>query len=341
MSASSNALVFALPALLAGVLMGAPQARGQDAAFDAAEAQTALKAALALNQELQERLTTEKAANDAMAVKVGILSAEASTVRDELAELRRRAEAVGPAGDTRGLEQRVLDALNDLRLTREARRASEDRLLRLTEATQAYLHAGVDAEPALRITLEQALAVALEVDGKAEDASASSPVRIESSRVVSVKPDQRLLVVNAGRLAGMKTGTPLRIYRNDRPLASAVVVEVRPSLSGSLITKLEGDDFPQVGDTLRLISEPINQPQFPHLRTRIYHGSQSHRPSAAHLAPQGPRSRPRNSRSVRLARARSAQLCAEKGRHPHRQDAQERGGQCGAQQRTGTKHAWS
>lgn len=246
-------LLPALPALLAVAAVCAPAARGQDAAFDAAEARTALKAALAQNQELQERLAAEKSANDSMAVKVGILSAEASAAREELAVMKERAEAVGPSGDTRGLEQRVLDALNDLRLTREAGTACEDRLHRLVEAAQAFLAAGPDALTTLRAPLEAAVTAAAAPQPILDPAA--SPTRIESSQVVSVKPDQRLLVVNAGRLAGMKPGTPLRIFRNDRPLASAVVVEVRNALSGTLITHLEGDDFPRVGDTLRLLSD--------------------------------------------------------------------------------------
>lgn len=253
MSGRPQAICSTLPALLAAVVACAPVAVCQDPAFDAAEARTALKAALAQNTDLQERLAAEKAANNAMAVKVGILSSEAASTREELAELRRRAEATGSVGDTRVLEQRVLDALNDLRLTREARDSGEERLHRLVEAVQAYLAADPETATSLRAPLEAALASAAAPVPSTDPVP--SPARIEASRVVSVKSDQRLLVVNAGRLAGLKPGTPIRIYRNDRPLASAVVVEVRSALSGTLVTQLEGEEFPQVGDTLRLLSD--------------------------------------------------------------------------------------
>jgi len=253
MSHSRQAATRLLPALLAAAMVCAPGAVGQDAAIEAVEARTALKAALAQNQSLLERLSAEKAANDAMAVKVGILSSEAAAVREELAEVLRRAEAVGPAADTRGLEQRILDAINDLRLTREEKQQTEERLHRLAEAAQAFLAADAETAAALRTPLEAALIAATEPASSVDPEP--SPSRLETSRIVSVKPDQRLLVINAGRLAGMKPGTPLRIYRNDRPLASAVVVEVRHALSGSLVTRLEGNDFPQVGDTLRLLSD--------------------------------------------------------------------------------------
>jgi hypothetical protein len=253
MSRHSLHSVLLVSASVAAGVVCLPRALGQEAAFDAAEARTALKAALAQNEALQERLASEKAANDAMAVKVGILSAEASAAREELEQLKLRSEAVGSTGDLRGLEQRVLDAVNDLRLARAEYAGLEQRFQQLVEAATALLHGPAENSPSLRTDLEQAL-IAAQPPAPDADVSLSS-VRIESSRIVSVKPEQRLLVVNAGRTAGMKPGTPLRIYRNDRPLASAVVVEVRASLSGSLITQLEGDDFPQVGDTLRLLSE--------------------------------------------------------------------------------------
>jgi len=240
-------------ALLAAAVLVVPPAGAQETAFDAAEARTALKAALTQNESLQEQLAVEKSANHAMAVKVGILSSEASTLREELVQLRQRAEATGSTGDTRGLEQRVLDALNDLRLTRTDKLEAERRLQQLAEAASASLRSTPETEASLRTSLEGALSSAAQPVSVPELPLSSAG--IESSRVVSVKPEQRLLIVNAGQRAGIKAGTPLRIYRNDRPLASAVVVEVRPSVSGSLVTTLEGDEFPQVGDTLRLLSE--------------------------------------------------------------------------------------
>lgn len=236
--------------------MGVYGAQAQDAQFDAIECRTALKAALAQNKVLQDRYHAETAANNAMAVKVGILSAEASAAREEALQLRQRVELTGAPATTAVLESRLLDAINDLRLTRASEAAAQERLHQLIECAQAVLQPGAVEVPAVREALESALVAATalaDADSAVEPIAASS--RIESSRIVSIKPEQRLLLINAGQRAGLKPGTPLRIYRNDRPLASAVVVEVRNSLSGSVVTALEGEEFPQVGDTLRLLSE--------------------------------------------------------------------------------------
>ncbi len=254
LSLSSSSLL--LSASLAVSSVGVYRAQAQDVQFDAIECRTALKAALAQNKVLQDRYTAETAANNAMAVKVGILSAEASAAREEALQLRQRAEVTGAPATTAVLETRLLDAINDLRLTRASEAAAQERLHQLIECAQAVLQPGAVEIPAVREALESALVAATalaDADSSVEPVAGSS--RIESSRIVSIKPEQRLLLINAGQRAGLKPGTPLRIYRNDRPLASAVVVEVRNSLSGSVVTALEGEEFPQVGDTLRLLSE--------------------------------------------------------------------------------------
>lgn len=245
-----------LSASLAVSSVGVCRAGAEDAQFDAMECRTALKAALAQNKVWQDRYHAEMAANNAMAVKVGILSAEASAAREEAVQLRQRAEVTGAPATTAVLESRLLDAINDLRLTRAAQAAAQDHLHQLVESAQAMLQPGAAEIPTVRAALESALVAATALpDSSSSDDPVTAPSRIESSRIVSIKPEQRLLLINAGQRAGLKPGTPLRIYRNDRPLASAVVVEVRNSLSGSVVTALEGEEFPQVGDTLRLLSE--------------------------------------------------------------------------------------
>ena len=245
-----------LSASLAVSSVGVCRAGAEDAQFDAMECRTALKAALAQNKVWQDRYHAEMAANNAMAVKVGILSAEASAAREEAVQLRHRAEVTGAPATTSVLESRLLDAINDLRLTRAAQAAAQDHLHQLVECAQAMLQPGAAEIPTVRAALESAVVAATALpDSSSSDDPVTAPSRIESSRIVSIKPEQRLLLINAGQRAGLKPGTPLRIYRNDRPLASAVVVEVRNSLSGSVVTALEGEEFPQVGDTLRLLSE--------------------------------------------------------------------------------------
>jgi hypothetical protein len=244
---------FLLAFAVAVSLGGARTAAAQQGSFDIVETQTALKAALAELKDLRAQLATEKEAGQAMAAKLGAVTAEAAVLRDELAQLKTRAEAVGAGVDPRGLERKLLDALNDLRILKTENESLDSRLKTVAEAASAYLHAFDEQRVELRPALEKALALA---SSTVTEAAGGAAVRIESSQVVSVKPEQRLIVVNAGQRSGLKVGTPLRVYRNDRPTASAVVVDVRPTIAGSLVTEVEGDEFPKVGDTLRIDTRP-------------------------------------------------------------------------------------
>lgn len=247
-SHSSILSALALSGLLA--CGGAGTAVGQG--IEQAEAETALKAALRQVRELQAQLERETVAREAMAAHAAESAAELERVRGELAELRLRVEAFGPDifSRERGLDQRLLDAASDLRLSEEAREELTGRLHALCEAAVAYLHAPAAEQPALRDRLQQAL---VEASPAPEAPGEPLPRRIEHSAVVSTRPDQHLIVLDAGAGAGLKVGTPLRVFRDDRPVASALVLDVRPRISGALVTRLASQqDFPKVGDRLRI-----------------------------------------------------------------------------------------
>ena len=59
---------------------------------------------------------------------------------------------------------------------------------------------------------------------------------LEAARVVSYKADLGLAVINAGRQSGVRMGTPLRVIRADRTVATGLIVDVRDRISGLLIT---------------------------------------------------------------------------------------------------------
>jgi hypothetical protein len=243
--------VFVVIALLMGSTGG--RARAQ-AAFETAEAQTALKAALGQIKELEAKLDRERQAGEAMAARAAAAGVEAKSLGDELEKLRVQSEALGPGlGDGRALDRRLLDAVNDLRLAHEENRKLSESLVRLSEAVMNYLRAPADQQTAARKAVESVLADAAgrQHGGSSEESAPAS--RIESSQVVSAQPAQKLVVINAGEKAGLKIGTPIRFYRNDRPVASALIVDVRERISGALVTNTPlPEDFPKVGDSLRI-----------------------------------------------------------------------------------------
>ncbi len=210
------------------------------------ESKTALNGALSQVKELKVALAQERKANAQIAAAL----AESNEKLIVAQEAARRADLQTQADlpdDTKALQTRLLDALNDLRLAREENRAARQQQNALAEAVTAYLAAD-DASRELCLKRLQTQLAALTAPTEA----GTTVQPIERSQLVAVKEDKRLLVLNTGRDAGSKVGTPFRIYRNDKPIASAVVVDVRPSVSGALILENFGEETPAVGDTIRL-----------------------------------------------------------------------------------------
>lgn len=219
--------------------------------FSEAEAQLALKAALSQNKQLQGDLLIQKQATETASSKAAVLSKDAAALREENEQLRLKLEALGAIAGNGDLEAKLLDALSDLKVERASSFELKGLTHELSESISAYINGDEEQKSQLRSKLEGTLARARAIDNPLSD-SVTENVRIETSQIVSVKPEENLIVVNAGKQTGVKIGTPLRIYRNDRPTASAVIVEVRSKLAGGLITKIEGNEFPRVGDTLRI-----------------------------------------------------------------------------------------
>ena len=60
-----------------------------------------------------------------------------------------------------------------------------------------------------------------------------------------------LIILNIGKKSGVRVGMPLRILRADQLIGSALVVDVRESITGAVLQKIaaEGEDV-KVGDRI-------------------------------------------------------------------------------------------
>jgi hypothetical protein len=68
--------------------------------------------------------------------------------------------------------------------------------------------------------------------------------------------DLGLIVFDAGRQSGLRVGTPVTVLRGDRPLYSALIVDVRDSLSGAVLQDRMADAGDvEIGDGIRLLPE--------------------------------------------------------------------------------------
>jgi len=154
-------------------------------------------------------------------------------------------------GSTDQVQDRLLAALKDLRLVDEQKRKATEALMSLSETALAFAKTSQSADPEARKKLDQALDNAEQVVRSASNTGTAeaAPGDLHNGRVVSTKDEQGVIVLNLGARDGVKVGMPFSIFREDRPIAKALVVDVRKSICGAVVQEVSNNKVPvQVGD---------------------------------------------------------------------------------------------
>ena len=221
-----------------------------------------LRAALAVSQR-QVAEEKEKAARIESQRKELVKSlAEAVRISEEQTvaanEVRLKLEAFGVDLFTAGedsLEQRLLKAVRDLDISRQE---LEQHLQALSEAFLKYLQATPESPLDSRSEAQEAIEMAsgaLVLPGDGERAGGG----LANAKVVSIDSAIGLVVLNVGRSEGVRIGTPIAILRGDRPIYTAMIVDVRDTICGAVLQDKLGDgDLVAVGDRIRLLPNETN-----------------------------------------------------------------------------------
>ena len=187
---------------------------------------------------------------------------EREIFRRQYGEQKLRMEALGLAsvGDNKeALEQRLLNAVRDLALVRDEKEKIAERLVGLSETVLLYMKSATVADAQVRLELESQLRAANEAAqadklGKSDHGQPPEPeATLTNARVVSLKDDLSLIVVNVGNHDGVKVGMPFQIVRDHRFVARARVVDVRERISGAIIEEYSSNEQKvKVGDGVRV-----------------------------------------------------------------------------------------
>ena len=233
--------------------MGSAWAQGDDTRIELHEAKAALSAIVAKSEAQEAELARLKTVNSNLSKGLLAANAEAEEFRASYQEMRLQLEALGveAVAGANGVEQKLLKAVNDLRLVEEERAAMSDALIALSEASMRLLEGSVDATPEARASLEKAITgadVALGLPSEHES-KAVSAVSLHDARIVSVKKDFGTVVFNVGRETGARVGMPFELRRKDRPVGQAIIVAVREHIAAALVEEINvKGDAPRVGD---------------------------------------------------------------------------------------------
>jgi hypothetical protein len=247
----------ALAVAIVGLWTGGLQA--QEAAGESIEVRE-LKAALSL---AQDQLSAEKertADLDGQRKELILSLSEAVRVSEEQMissrENQLKLQAFGVDLFTReedSLEQRLLKAVRDLDIAQQELERQSSSIRSLSEAFLKVLHSAPQLSDAERANAEKEIAAAgkLISDKPSGDIAAGE---ISHARIVSIDSEIGLVVLDAGRSSGIRVGSPIAVLRGERPLYSALIVDVRESISGAVLQeRMAGEGEVEVGDGIRLL----------------------------------------------------------------------------------------
>lgn len=216
-----------------------------------------LRAALKMTRDTLERSESQRRELiQSLAEAVRVSEEQAFAAR----EVQEKMEAFGVdlfSSSRDSLEQRLLKAVRDLDIVRQESQRRREAIHDLSEAFLNYLATTPEAG-------DEAKAMAREAIGKAgkslEELVVPSQVpvrRLEKARIVSVDSSIGLIVLDTGRKSGVRVGTPITVERGDQPIYTALIVEVRDSISGALLQdKVGNQGEARVGDRIRpLVTE--------------------------------------------------------------------------------------
>jgi len=225
--------------------------------IEVAEIKAALDASLNKSKKLESENAKLKQININLRDSLMASNAESEEFRGSYAKMRLQLEALGIEAITdgdKGVQGRLLKAMNDIRLLEEEKMRISEALINLSDKALQVIEEskeGIAGSDELKVLLgaavddaDKALGIG---DGQGFDEAGKGT--IHEAKIIGVKNDYGMVVFNVGRMAGAKIGMPFRLFRKDRPVGSSIVVDVRDNVSAALIKELnKEEDYPKVGD---------------------------------------------------------------------------------------------
>jgi len=227
----------------------------QQGDLETLELQTTLQASARRVAQLQAQLAEQKAQSGVLTQSLASANNQASRSRETLERLRSVCEGLGIGALDGNLDQvrsRLVVALGDLRLLDEQKRRLSDALISLNECALAYTRSKSDhPSEELQNRFKASMSLASGAIGATTAAGSASTGKADlyDAKVVGVKPDLGIAILNVGAMDGVKIGMPFQVVRSGRQIAKVLVVDVRRSHAGVVIQEvLNTSEAVQVGD---------------------------------------------------------------------------------------------
>jgi len=234
------------------VLLGSGTVWGQQGARDIelVELKTTLETSARQIRELDAQLASAKLQVATLTQSLAAANAQSTSAQEQYGKLREVMEGLGIGaleGNRDELQNKLLTAASDLRISEESRRISSEALVSLSEASLLFAKDPTSAEA--RDALNSAIAQVEGIIGPSFNITGDVATDLHNTKVVSWKPEAALAVLNVGSKDGVRVGMPFTLYRDDQAIAQVVAVDVRKSVSGVVVQEtLSRNLSPSVGD---------------------------------------------------------------------------------------------
>jgi chromosome segregation ATPase len=241
-------------ALVAGGMLcgGSAQAQGASA-IEVEEMKTALEVAQKQLANVNAKAAKLEKSTRVLGESLAESNRVAEETRAQYEELLLRMASFGVdlvKPDPKSLEQRLLQAVRDREQSEQRNQMLADRLATLSESVLSYLQTTVNADAQVQARVEAELAAANQAIGQINRPAQNSARLLTEGRVVSIDPEIGLLVLNVGRDSGVRIGMPISVKRDNQPIGTALIVQVRESITGALLQSIAGNGEVKVGDRI-------------------------------------------------------------------------------------------
>jgi hypothetical protein len=208
------------------------------------------------NAELESIIGELQQRNKALEQGIAAANRAEKEASGQLAQVRRHLEALG-RNLLNGGEDRLINAAADNQILQEQNTRLRNSATHLSGVVTEYLRTAVAADPDSRLRLETAMRELDEVLGlRQKPAPAAQAGTANRAKVMSVDPESGLLVLNIGDQQGTRIGTNYRLFRGEQSYGTAIIADVRRSISGAFVESLDANQGPvRLGDLAILETE--------------------------------------------------------------------------------------
>lgn len=207
--------------------------------------------------DLRRQLAELRLRNEALEQSVAQANRAEKEASEQLALVRQRMQALG-RNLLDGGEQTLIDAASDIAILRERLDRLEGSSMQLAGSVSDYLRQAVAADPDARLRVETAMRELDEVLGLGQKPAPDARITGSPNRanVLSIDSVSGLLVLTIGEGQGTRIGTTYRLLRGDQPYGTAIIADVRRSISGAFVETLDPGQGPvRQGDLAILETE--------------------------------------------------------------------------------------